>query len=243
MRNAEKGRPVKGASFFLHAAVISPVLTLSDIPDRSSEKGNRALTLKAEAAMLFRKAVSVAGVIAAFALPASAQEEATPEPSQPPANSQDQYPVDPVNPVEQMEIEQFGDWAKRCVTGTEECVINQLARDTNGNPVAEINILQLAEGGDARAGVTVITPLGTLLTSGIRIQVDGGRALQYPFGWCEQRGCISRFGLTQDSVNSLKNGAVATLTLFAVANPKKPVSLDISLTGFTAAYDALKKKP
>ena len=45
------------------------------------------------------------------------------------------------------------------------------------------------------AGVTVVTPLGTLLTAGVVVQVDTGEQRQYPFAWCSQVGCFARFGL------------------------------------------------
>jgi invasion protein IalB len=155
----------------------------------------------------------------------------------------DLFPVTPAVPQEnQVTTEKFGDWEKRCIPSTGACVINFLARDTEQNPVAEINIQKLPSGSQAIAGATVISPLGTLLTSGIRVQVDGGRALQYPFIWCTQQGCFSRFGLTKESLDSFKFGAIATITIFALANQDTPVLLNISLNGFTAAYDSLPKE-
>lgn len=147
---------------------------------------------------------------------------------------------DPAAP-EVMEIvrDTFGDWEVRCAPEGEDCFMYQLAMDSQNNPVAEVSILKLPEGSEAAAGVTMVTPLGTLLQSGVVIQVDQGEARQYPFNWCSQVGCFARFGLTQESINSMKRGNAATVMLASVAAPETPVRLNLSLTGFTAGYDSL----
>ncbi len=147
---------------------------------------------------------------------------------------------DPAAP-EVMEIvrDTFGDWEVRCAPQGEDCFMYQLAMDSQNNPVAEVSILKLPEGSEAAAGVTMVTPLGSLLQSGIVLQVDQGEARQYPFNWCSQVGCFARFGLTQELINSMKRGRTATVMLASVAAPEAPVSLNLSLTGFTAGYDSL----
>ena len=147
---------------------------------------------------------------------------------------------DPAAP-EVMEIvrDTFGDWEVRCAPEGEDCFMYQLAMDSQNNPVAEVSILKLPEDSEAAAGVTMVTPLGTLLQSGVVIQVDQGEARQYPFNWCSQVGCFARFGLTQESINSMKRGSAATVMLASVAAPDTPVRLSLSLTGFTNGYDSL----
>ena len=66
----------------------------------------------------------------------------------------------------------------------------QLAVDQAKNPVAEVSLLKLPEQSEADAGVTVVTPLGTLLTTGVILQVDAGEKRQYPFAWCSQVGLL-----------------------------------------------------
>ena len=98
---------------------------------------------------------------------------------------------------EVMEIvkDTFGDWQVRCAPDGDECFMYQLAVDQAKNPVAEVSILKLPEQSEADAGVTVVTPLGTLLTTGVIVEIDGGEKRQYPFAWCSQVGCFARFGL------------------------------------------------
>ena len=151
---------------------------------------------------------------------------------------------DPAAPeVTEFVSDTFGDWQVRCFTQTDECFMYQLALDANKNPVAEVSLLKLPEGGEAAAGMTVVSPLGTLLTSGVVVQVDTNEARQYPFNWCSQAGCFSRFGLTAQSVASMKRGKAGKMTLISVAAPQNPISLNLSLTGFTDAYDSLKTPP
>ena len=134
----------------------------------------------------------------------------------------------------------FGDWQVRCAPDGKECFIYQLAVDQAKNPVAEVSILKLPEQSEADAGVTVVTPLGTLLTTGVIVQVDGGEQRQYPFAWCSQMGCFARFGLTKPSIDALKRGKGGKITLVSVGRPETPVVLALSLSGFTAAFDSLE---
>jgi invasion protein IalB len=148
---------------------------------------------------------------------------------------------DPAKP-EVMEIvrDTFGDWQIRCAPDGNECFMYQLALDAQRNPVAEVSILKLPADAEAAAGVTVVTPLGTLLPSGVVLQVDNGERRQYPFAWCSQVGCFSRFGLDEPGIAGMKRGNAGKITLVSVGKPEEPVTLDLSLTGFTAAYDALE---
>jgi invasion protein IalB len=132
-----------------------------------------------------------------------------------------------------------GDWEVRCAPAGDECFLYQLARDANDSPVAEISIVKLPEGQEAAAGVTVVTPLGTFLVPGLGMQIDSGQGRQYEFAFCSQVGCFARFGLTTESINAMKRGRAATLRVAAVQAPETPIDLRVSLTGFTAGFDAL----
>jgi invasion protein IalB len=136
----------------------------------------------------------------------------------------------------------FDLWEQRCVKtadGKDPCELFQLLRDADKNPVSEISIFRLPEGNQAVIGATVVTPLETLLTANLNIAVDGGKSKVYPFTFCTASGCVARIGFTAEEVGQLKAGAKATMTLVPAAAPDAKVNLDISLKGFTAAYDAL----
>lgn len=138
--------------------------------------------------------------------------------------------------------ESFELWELRCVRvaeGAEPCQLYQLLKDGQGTAVAEIGLFALPEGGEAVAGATIIAPLETLLTAGLRIAVDAGTPKAYPFTFCSQIGCVARVGFTAAEVEGFKKGGKATLTIVPAVAPDQTVDLEVSLKGFTAGYDAV----
>jgi invasion protein IalB len=140
--------------------------------------------------------------------------------------------------------ETFTDWQMRCVRtaeGNDPCQMYQLLHDEQGNAVGEINIFGLPAGQTAAAGATFVAPLETLLPQQVTLEVDAGTAKRYPFTWCAQLGCVSRIGFLQAEVDAFKRGNKATITIVPAVAPDQRVKLDMSLKGFTAAYDAVNK--
>ncbi len=138
-----------------------------------------------------------------------------------------------------------GDWELVCVRvadAPDPCQMYQLLRDSEGNATAEISIFPLPEGGEAVAGSTILTPLETLLTAQLVMQVDGGAAKRYPFTFCTAIGCIARVGFTGAEVDAFRRGAEAVWTLVPVAAPDQTVDLSMSLIGFTAAFNELSEQ-
>lgn len=132
-----------------------------------------------------------------------------------------------------------GDWEVVCMRTEEDadpCQMYQLLRDADGNATAEITLFPLPPGQDAAAGATILTPLETLLTAQLVMQVDTGAAKRYPFTFCTAIGCISRVGFTAAEIDAFRGGAKATWTLVPIAAPDQNVSLQMSLIGFTAAF-------
>jgi invasion protein IalB len=144
------------------------------------------------------------------------------------------------------EREKQGDWSIRCVRveeGEDPCDLYQLLLDPDGNAVAEISIRPLADGGEAAAGANIVAPLETLLTAGLVLSVDGSAERRYPFSFCNEGGCISRVGLTAEEVEGFRRGNSAQLTLVPAVAPDETVDLTISLSGFTAGYEAVSQTP
>ena len=80
-------------------------------------------------------------------------------------------------------------------------------------------------------------PLETLLTQKLTIAVDGGQAKRYDFSFCTQVGCYARVGFTADDVSRFKAGSAAKITIVPALAPDQKVELDMSLSGFTAAFE------
>ena len=162
------------------------------------------------------------------------------------AQSADNYPVAGAAPTAEQpkEIirETHGDWEIRCTTANNTCFLYQLLMNDDGAPVAEFSIIKLPLGSEAVAGATIVAPLGTLLTRGVTFALDDTDAVQYPFSWCTRPGCFSRFGLTDILVAGMKSGSGVNITLYSVGNAQTPIPLTASLSGFTAAFDALENQ-
>lgn len=139
--------------------------------------------------------------------------------------------------------ETYGDWQLRCLKtqdGSDPCEIYQLLKDANGNSVAEVTMLALPDGGQAAAASTIVVPLETLLPRQLQVAIDANKPKFYPFTFCTPVGCFSRIGFTADEIEGLKKGTKATVSVVPMVAPDKLVSVDISLKGFTDAYDAVK---
>ena len=133
-----------------------------------------------------------------------------------------------------------GAWEMRCIKTEQEvdpCQMYQLVNDADGNPVAEVSLFRLPDGGKAIAGATIVVPLETSLTNQLTISVDGGKARRYPFALCNPVGCYVRLGLTEEDIAAFRRGNAAVMTIVPALAPDQKVPLALSLEGFTAGYD------
>lgn len=138
----------------------------------------------------------------------------------------------------------FEQWEQRCVrteSGIDPCQLYMLLKDAQGNSVAEFTIFGLPPGADSEAvaGATFIAPLETLLTSGMRMQIDTGASKVYPFTFCAEIGCVVRLGFTAEEVAAMKSGANAVISIVPFVAPDQKVVLTVSLKGFTAGLAAV----
>lgn len=138
--------------------------------------------------------------------------------------------------------ETFGDWKLACVktdTGADPCTIVQLLLNQEGNPLAEVTMFKIDQG-LAVAGATIIVPLETLLPRQLTISVDGASAKRYEYQFCNQVGCFAQIGLSGEDVEAFKKGNEAVVTIVPALAPDQVMSMTMSLSGFTAGYDALE---
>lgn len=134
------------------------------------------------------------------------------------------------------------DWTTRCLRadqGKDPCELYQLLRDDEGNSVAEMTVIPLTNG-EVAAGATLVAPLETDLIQGLGFAVGNAEPSGYPFSFCAPVGCVSRVGFTEAEVTAMKRGSTATVSLLPFGGDREnPVRLTLSLSGFTAAFDAL----
>ncbi|WP_460273870.1 invasion associated locus B family protein [Celeribacter sp. ULVN23_4] len=136
-------------------------------------------------------------------------------------------------------LETQGDWEIRCIKAPEgqpdPCSLYQLLKDENGTEVAEVTIFHVGQG-NIEAAATFTTPLETLLTGQLALFVDGENGRKYPFQFCNKVGCFVRAGLTSEDIDLLKKGSEGMVGIVPVGRTDNPVTLTMSLSGFTAGY-------
>jgi invasion protein IalB len=219
-------------------------MTLSPLTwQQRRDKRSPEITTKDETSM--RKLLQSLSLVALTALPAFAQETTAP------ATEDLSMGASAAPAVLTKDTAQVGQgylattfelWEQRCEKtedGKDPCQLFQLLKDADGNAVAEFSIFALPAGGKAAAGGTIVAPLETLLTEHLTIAIDTAPAKLYPFTFCTVQGCVARVGFTAEEVEQFKKGAKATVSLVPAAAPDKRVTLDISLKGFTAGYEAV----
>lgn len=142
--------------------------------------------------------------------------------------------------------ETYGDWQLQCFRSEAEedpCQMFQLLREDAGNPIAEFSLYKLPGDAQAVAGATIVVPLGTLLSEGLKIAVDDGPAKAYGYSFCSMVGCFARIGFTQGDIDAFKSGGEAKLVIVPAQAPDQTVVISASLDGFTKAYENVSIAP
>lgn len=191
------------------------------------------------------KALTLAALVAASPLALSAQSTSDDGAASTGSSIEDQLSFGEVT-KDTAEIGQTytdevnGAWELRCIkteADTDPCQMYQLMDDGQGQPVAEISLFRLPEGGRAVAGATLVVPLETALPQQVSLSVDGGKARRYPYAFCNPVGCYARIGLTEPDIAAFKAGNEAVVTIVPALAPDQLVTLTMSLAGFTASFD------
>ena len=137
-----------------------------------------------------------------------------------------------------------GDWNVRCITGNpgevDKCEIQQLLFLNENTPVADISIFKLPEGERAVAAANVMVPLETLLTKKFRFAFSENSVKEFPYSFCNQNGCLVRMGLLEEDIEAMKKGSSSKLSITHISSPESSINLNLSLNGFTAAFDVIR---
>jgi invasion protein IalB len=82
----------------------------------------------------------------------------------------------------------------------------------------------------------LISPLGTLIQSGVKIGFDGSLINQNGFGFniCQQYGCITTLKMTENILNNFKKAKNLNLEYLDAQGRK--INIDFGLKGFTEQY-------
>ena len=141
--------------------------------------------------------------------------------------------------------ETFADWQMRCTKREPEpdqCHIFQQLQNNDGGNVIRVSLFAVPGDQRVAAGAHIVAPLETLLTANLRMVIDDSHFLEYPFSFCTVDGCLSRAAFTQEDVDKMKAGANAVLSIVPAAFPDASVEPVMSLSGFTAGFNALLER-
>ncbi|MBJ3774732.1 invasion associated locus B family protein [Acuticoccus sp. 2012] len=128
-------------------------------------------------------------------------------------------------------------WVKICNTDPKAnkqlCLITQELRTDSGQFLASVAIRETP--GEARKSLLVSVPVGMLIQPGVQLQIDGSKAEQARYSICFPNACYAELAIDAGFVTRLKAGGKLQLT--TVNQQAKPVRFDLTLIGFTSAYD------
>lgn len=135
----------------------------------------------------------------------------------------------------------FKDWTVVCekLPKSQKDICNIFQNVTNEKGVV---VMQIAIGyppGKNQAQALITLPLGVLLQPGIEFKGGTAEAFRVPFGVCVKNGCVAIAQLDASIIKGMKAGTKGSIK-FAAAQ-KKIIEIPVSLSGFTAAFNSLKK--
>lgn len=127
-------------------------------------------------------------------------------------------------------------WLKVCdplPDGQQACIMRQVVL-ANGQFLGSF-LLRDDPGQESRLLAVAAVPLGVLLPFGLTWQIDGAKPVRVPYMICDPTSCATQLVINEQYVNSLKRGN--TLKLTAKNRQNEDLTIEITLAGFTAAYD------
>lgn len=129
-------------------------------------------------------------------------------------------------------------WVKICNTDPnaqkEVFLITQELRTDSGQFLASIAIRETP--GEQRRSLLASVPVGMLLQSGVQLQVDGAQPQTARYTICFPNACYAELAIDGSYINKLKAGGKLQIT--TMNQQARPVRFDMTLIGFTAAYES-----
>lgn len=90
---------------------------------------------------------------------------------------------------------------------------------------------------DKNAKVTLVLPFGLLLSEGVRVQIADEEVLRGAYRTCLPDGCVAEIELPAETIEKFESAETASVLM--TANSGQPVKTDVSLKGFTSAFQRL----
>ena len=153
-----------------------------------------------------------------------------------------QFTLSPSFAIEGGEI--FKDWKTQCTDNNADknvlgCHIfqNLVSRD------GEHRVLHIAIGyvrGRNDPAAIITLPLGIALPPGINVSVDGKNPKKFPYQACFKTGCQAGFPVDSEMLSSFRSGNKAIIKIYDLSH--EPIDIPVSLSGFSAAINAINPR-
>jgi invasion protein IalB len=124
------------------------------------------------------------------------------------------------------------DFKTTCFTG------NEVRSEADHSFVATVAIIELEDG---KRTLRVTFPLGMQVAHGTRLIIDREDPQRSPYVICFTSGCMSDYDASSAMIDIMKRGQV--LVVQAIDTAGAPLTVQLPLTDFAAAYDGPPSDP
>lgn len=132
-------------------------------------------------------------------------------------------------------------WAVNCSSGSAttelQCQVSQnLTEAKTGQRVLTVTVRR--DNGNGSLAMLLALPHGLFLPSGASFQIDQGQKTTIAIQTSDQNGAYAAMPLSADLIKAMKSGTNLNIGMESVT--RKPVTIPVSLAGFTAAVAKLE---
>lgn len=214
-----------------------------------------------------RKTLARIAVVAASLLSGAAMLQAVAQEAQAPAQEQapkrnnfgpragqqqGQAPAGGQNMPAPELISTHGEWKVQCENmpegqgeagaeaGKKQCGMVQTARNEKNPKVGLTLVMVKSKQNDKEVMMMrVMAPIGVFLPTGVALEIDGGAIGRVPFTRCLPQVCIAFAEAQPTTIEKMRKGNAANFIIYEA--PGLGLPMKISLSGFSAAFEALNK--
>jgi invasion protein IalB len=141
--------------------------------------------------------------------------------------------------AQQVQTQPYKAWTLVCSTGTpRQCYINQQVPPGGGKAI-ELGLVIFLNGDQQQAVLRIRLPLAAQAGKEVALSIDQNPPAKAPIAGCTKDRCLVQGGIDANTLQQFRAGRVLNVTYLGAGG--KPVVVHASLSGFSAAFDALKK--
>lgn len=158
-----------------------------------------------------------------------------------PALAEDAKPAQPKPAESNAKPSDANPWAVNCSSGSAtselQCQVSQnLTEAKTGQRVLTVTVRR--DNGNGSLAMLLALPHGLFLPSGASFQIDQGQKTTIAIQTSDQNGAYAATPLSADLIKAMKSGTNLNIGMESVT--RKPVTIPVSLAGFTAAVAKLE---